>query len=100
MQISLTTLFDDLTALEQSDFSKLSPPTFLGFDGSKLNVIHVSDLPLLAQGVIMRKVLQDEEGVNYRAPSAEDVSTPRIKAILEKKLTHVFTGSETPSVSI
>jgi hypothetical protein len=93
MIISSLSLLEDLTALESCNLQTTQPPQLRLVDGSILYPELVSELPTLAQGIVIRKVLAESVGHNDALTfSVVDAGTEEISNILSLKLTSIFRG--------
>lgn len=93
MIISSLSLFEDLTALESCNLQTTPPPQLRLVDGSVLYPELVSDLPTLAQGIVIRKVLAESVGhKDTLAFSVADAGTEEVSSIQRLKLTSIFRG--------
>ena len=92
MKITASNLVHDLQTLEAADFTESSPPVLSGFGREDFIPTYVSQLPLLAQGIILRKILSAREGSSYNGLSADEMTSPRAQSVLCSRLEEIFTG--------
>lgn len=91
MIISLSDFKGGLELLEACQLDNTPPPLFIDFYGDTLPCETVGDLPLLAQGVIIRKLLS-RDGMTIEGLYLDGANPKRVRDIKCKKMTEVFLG--------
>lgn len=94
MNIYLDNLTSDLEALEHTSLKSVGSLQFIDNKGAILPITFVFELPLLAQGIIIRKVLCLIEGSNYAEPTLSEVNSERVGRIKNMRLAEVLACSE------